>query len=498
MKNIFFLSSITLVITFITLPAFEIIQNNAFLPFWYPFYEFHFILSILIYFFLPLLVLNLIPLRFNGPVFNKIILGLFSLIGYSLFYSTFLFNRSLLLNFLVFLIIFGGSFLAIRYWLKEVFWVLKILSPLSIIFLIYSGWIIYTNLIGRDEIGINIPKTVQKNDIYIFLLDGTNLTSDYLNAEKYPDPKFFPNLYGAIKNDFQWFYNARSNGPQSHLSIPSMFTGQLKNSKANSFLKNGNDLFSILKNSFDITGIFRGGHNYFCRKFPDSCLGINKDFLKNNFNSLEIINNILFQNLTFRRSTIQFQPEILFSLEEEEDLLVTFFNKIKNSKLGGNLFFLHTFRRNLQDLKNFDNNFGIFTKYLKESGRYENSIILIISDHGLDISQKFTYGTKAFQNEKIFKVPFALKLPGINKGKCYSYPAQGIDIAPTILSLVIPQKVYKNLSFDGTNLLMERPSRAFYFNMDAETGLTKFGFNPGELIPVNPSWIKSLLGKISL
>ena len=491
----FILASISLVLTFITLPAFEIIQNNAFLPFWYPFFDSHFYSSILIYFFLPFFTLNLFHLKFSYPPFKKSVLRIFSIMAYSLFYTTILYKYSLVLNIFLGLFFSGVSILIIRNRDKEIYWVFKTLSPLCIFLAIYSGWGIYSNLVGKDNSRNKVFKSVPKNDIYIFLLDGTNLTSDYLNKEKYPDPKILPNLYNVIKSDFHWFYNALSNGPQSHVSVPTMFTGQLENSKANSFLKNGNDIFTILKNNYNILGIFRGGHNYFCREFPESCLGINKEALTNNFSSLDIVNKILFRNLTFGRSSFEFQPEILFSLKNEGELLIDFFNKIKTSQLGGNLFFLHTFRRNTKDLKNFDENFGTLTKYLKESNRYENSIIMIISDHGLDISQNFMYGTKAFQNEKIFKVPFAIKLPGKNKGEIYSYAAQGMDIAPTLLSLTLTQKDYQDLHFNGTNLLEERPSRPFYFNMGPRKELNKFGDRPGELIPINPSWINSLIGK---
>jgi hypothetical protein len=495
MKTEFILGSISLVLTFITLPAFEIIQNNAFLPFWYPFFDSHFYLSILYYFFIPFLILNLIHLKFNTPAFKKSILGTFSILAYSLFYTTVLYKYSLALNFFLILTLLGVLTLTIRDRYKEIFWVLKILSPLCIILAFYSGWGIYSNLVGKDNLRNKVSKTVPKNDIYIFLLDGTNLTSDYLNKEKYPDPKMFPNLYSIIKNDFQWFFNALSNGPQSHLSVPTMFTGQLESSKANSFLKNGNDFFTILKTNYNIFGIFRGGNNYFCRNFPDSCLGLNEDFYS--FNSLDIVTQILFNNLSFGITHIEFQPESLFGLKNEKDLTIDLFNKIKKSKKGGNLFFLHTFRRNIKDLKNFDQNFGVLTKYLKASGKYEDSIIIIISDHGLDISQDFTYGTRAVQNEKIFKVPFAIKLPGKNKGQIYSYPAQGIDIAPTLLSLTIAKNDYQNLNFDGIDLFMKRPSRAFYFNMGPGKGLNRFGGRACELIPINPPWVKSLLGKIS-
>jgi len=419
------------------------------------------------------------------------------MMSYSLLYTAILYKYSLVLNFFLCLIILGILILIIRNRYKEIYWVLKFLSPLCIILTIYSGWGLYVDLVGKNNQSIIVSKTFPKNDIYIFLLDGTNLTSDYLNKEKYPDPDFFPNLSSIIKSDFHWFFNALSNGPQSHVSVPTMFTGQLENSKANSFLKNGNDIFTILKTSYNVLGIFRGGHNHFCQNFPDSCLGLNKDVLLNNSNSLDIVNQILVKNLTFGKSSMEFQPENLFSFKNEAELLNDFFNKIKKSKLGGNLFFLHTFRRNTQDLKNFDENFGTLTKYLKESNRYEDSIIMIMSDHGLDFSQNFTYGTKALQNEKIFKVPFAIKLPGKNKGKIYSYAAQGMDIAPTLLSLTLTKKDFQNLKFNGTNLLIERPPRPFYFNMGPRKELNRFGNKPGELIPINSSWINSLIGKVT-
>ncbi|MFP4497130.1 MAG: sulfatase-like hydrolase/transferase [Vulcanimicrobiota bacterium] len=104
-----------------------------------------------------------------------------------------------------------------------------------------------------------------------------------------------------------------------------------------------------------------------------------------------------------------------------------------------------------------DHEFGNFIAELKRKDLYNNSIIIITSDHGeslLDTSKKTNITLLGHKFEvltpTITDIPFILHLPGQKQGEKISTFATQLDIAPTlleILSLQIPH------SFAGESLV---------------------------------------------
>ncbi len=102
-----------------------------------------------------------------------------------------------------------------------------------------------------------------------------------------------------------------------------------------------------------------------------------------------------------------------------------------------------------------------FFAYLKESGLYDNSVIVMYGDH-YGVSQNHNKAMaqvlgkeeiNAFDNTGLQRVPFFVRVPGIEGGINHEYTGQ-IDILPTLLHLLgIDSKEYVQL---GTDVLSEQ------------------------------------------
>jgi len=94
----------------------------------------------------------------------------------------------------------------------------------------------------------------------------------------------------------------------------------------------------------------------------------------------------------------------------------------------------------------FDYAIGALVQKLKDEGIYENTIIVITSDHG-----SYNYG-KTTLYESGVKVPLLVHWPnGIKPNSVYNEQVQNIDFAPTFLDLA-GDKLKKKHQFDGVSL----------------------------------------------
>lgn len=96
-----------------------------------------------------------------------------------------------------------------------------------------------------------------------------------------------------------------------------------------------------------------------------------------------------------------------------------------------------------------------FFDYLKESGLYDNSMIVMYGDHyGISENHKkamsTVLGTKvgAFENAQLQRVPLFIHIPGVEGGNMHQYGGQ-IDLLPTVLHLLgVDTKGYVQLGTD--------------------------------------------------
>ena len=92
---------------------------------------------------------------------------------------------------------------------------------------------------------------------------------------------------------------------------------------------------------------------------------------------------------------------------------------------------------------------------LKANQQLENTYIFFISDNGISFGQHGLNG-KSIPYERVIRVPFAIKGPGIKPGISNKLTGN-VDIAPTIYSLAGVTEA----SYDGINILKE--SRKYYY-----------------------------------
>lgn len=76
-----------------------------------------------------------------------------------------------------------------------------------------------------------------------------------------------------------------------------------------------------------------------------------------------------------------------------------------------------------------------FIDTLKESGHYEDSIIILSSDHGQLYELGYSLVPSPLMHEPLFHIPLLIHLPGQNEGVRVSTLAEQVDLAPTILEL---------------------------------------------------------------
>lgn len=97
-------------------------------------------------------------------------------------------------------------------------------------------------------------------------------------------------------------------------------------------------------------------------------------------------------------------------------------------------------------LRWFDYAVGSVIKKLKEKGKFENTLIVVTSDHG-----NYNFG-KATLYESGVKVPLLMYWPeGIKPGSVYNELVQNIDHAPTFLDLA-GVEIDKSMEIDGVSL----------------------------------------------
>jgi uncharacterized sulfatase len=83
--------------------------------------------------------------------------------------------------------------------------------------------------------------------------------------------------------------------------------------------------------------------------------------------------------------------------------------------------------------KSLDDNVGRLIHALKESGEYENTVILYTSDHGSHFCTRNGEYKRSCHDNSV-KVPFIAKGPGFRKGYAVDNLSSLIDIAPTLLA----------------------------------------------------------------
>lgn len=84
---------------------------------------------------------------------------------------------------------------------------------------------------------------------------------------------------------------------------------------------------------------------------------------------------------------------------------------------------------------NNDENLGRLIDWLEHSGKLDNTIIIVTSDHGFFLGEWRMYD-KRFMHEPSIRVPFIVRYPQmVNAGSVCKQAALNVDIAPTLLEM---------------------------------------------------------------
>ena len=116
--------------------------------------------------------------------------------------------------------------------------------------------------------------------------------------------------------------------------------------------------------------------------------------------------------------------------------------------------------RYLGALSDADRLIGSLVRHLQQTGRFDDTLIIVTGDHGQAFGQHGTYGNGGAVHEESVHVPLILISPQLKGPRSSSRLAGHIDIAPTVvdaLGLPIPA------AWDGTSLFRNAPQRPIYF-----------------------------------
>ncbi len=123
------------------------------------------------------------------------------------------------------------------------------------------------------------------------------------------------------------------------------------------------------------------------------------------------------------------------------------------------------FQRHLYQLGFFDNRLGALFDRLEETGNWDNTMIVLVSDHGASFgageNRRWPIGDNLGD---LYRVPLFVKLPGQRVGEVHDEPAYGIDVLPTIVDAL---DISTDWTFDGQSLLTieatDRPHRPVFW-----------------------------------
>lgn len=95
---------------------------------------------------------------------------------------------------------------------------------------------------------------------------------------------------------------------------------------------------------------------------------------------------------------------------------------------------------------------GALLKRLRQEGLYEDSLIVVTSDHGEELFDHGGFGHGYSLFEEVVRVPLWIKLPQQREGAKIDVPVSLVDLLPTILEVVGVERFASDLDLDGRSL----------------------------------------------
>jgi arylsulfatase A-like enzyme len=103
-----------------------------------------------------------------------------------------------------------------------------------------------------------------------------------------------------------------------------------------------------------------------------------------------------------------------------------------------------------------DRQIGKLCRHLKSEGVWDNTILLVLGDHGTNLTEHNIYFSSCSLFDDTIRAPFIARFPGFGRAETEGF-VQDTDIPPTVLEL-IGEKAKDEWQFDGKSLvgLIER------------------------------------------
>ena len=147
----------------------------------------------------------------------------------------------------------------------------------------------------------------------------------------------------------------------------------------------------------------------------------------------------------------------------------------------GDADFRHLMDRYDAGIRQMDAEFGRFIAHLRKTGRLEDALIVVTSDHGEGFGEHGRLDHFLFTHQEVLHVPLIMRGPGIPAGQRVSAPVSLVDLTPTILDLTGASSPH---GLEGLSLMPliagdEAPFRQRTMYGEAPGGLTYEGIVPG-------------------
>ena len=123
------------------------------------------------------------------------------------------------------------------------------------------------------------------------------------------------------------------------------------------------------------------------------------------------------------------------------------------------------------EINELDNSLGKFFEQLKKTGLDENTIIIIVGDHGEEFGERGIWAMHAYSlYDELIKIPMIIKIPNLYQGKEVSGLVELVDIPPTILALL---GLEDSMEHSGQNLIKVIEEKVSKESVYAETSIQK-------------------------
>lgn len=373
---------------------------------------------------------------------------------------------------------------------------------LSILFFFQFILIIYYNLnFNTNQNKKNTQNISNINNVFLIILDEVSFNFITNENEKIKDD--FINLK-QFENNSTFFTNAHSSFDFTSKAILSVLSfGESLNNEIienkNHYFKDlnlyNNNLYKELAKTHNINVFASYNYCYYHIKFINYCISnINKNAdlinsLKSYFYSIYLyITPQFIINRLHNLNIINKDRSLENYFTNEINLIDHFINYINLSPNEKNLYLLHTNLthqpwvldengninlehaikeedkiKNISKLKNYyyksilytDKKLGEIFNFLKDKNIYDESLIIITSDHGISFDENIFLRMNGKINNQISKVPLIIKKPFQKKGKIIKEYVNIIDIGSTLINMLNNNNVKFNYSrnlFDNSSL----------------------------------------------